>query len=176
MEYYELTELDVSDFKDNYGNTWCDAVFVGIGEPVKWVLKDPDSVKVGEKYYGEIEEKISKAGKAYLKFKRAKPEDSSQQGSYQESPEKQDSINRAVALNNAVAMLSQTGSEFVLGQSDKDTLALADKFYVWLKNKEAVTDSEDNKSARYWKNLHKESETETIKDTAGELFPESEEG
>lgn len=75
MQDYIVEDLRVGDFKDNHGNTWCDVVFKEVGEPVKWVLKDPSKVQVGDSVYGLIEEKESKAGKTYKKFKRGqKPE------------------------------------------------------------------------------------------------------
>src|SRR3990167_2153778 len=72
-EYYELTSFKPSDFKDDYGNTWCDAAFLGHGEPVKWVVKEVGNQKVGEKYYGHIEHKTSKANKPYNRFYADKP-------------------------------------------------------------------------------------------------------
>lgn len=75
MQEYILKDFKVSDFKDDYGNTWCEAIFEDVGEPVKWVLKDPASVTLGVAYYGEIKEMTSKAGKPYNRFYRAKPED-----------------------------------------------------------------------------------------------------
>lgn len=75
MQEYEVTFFEETDFKDNYGNTWCTVGFLGVGEPVKWVLKDPSTVSVGDKVFGEIEIKTSKAGKDYNKFKRAKPDE-----------------------------------------------------------------------------------------------------
>lgn len=72
---YELTSFKVSDFKDDHGNTWCDATFKGFGEPMKWVVKDPSRAEIGKVYYGRIEEKTSKAGRPYNRFyTEAKPE------------------------------------------------------------------------------------------------------
>lgn len=69
---YELTAFDTGKdpYVDGHGNTWCTAVFLGEGEPVKWVVKDPTAIKVGERYYGSIIEQTSKANKTYLRFKR----------------------------------------------------------------------------------------------------------
>lgn len=71
---YELTAFDTGKTPhiDGYGNTWATAVFLGEGEPVKWVVKDPATIKVGQKYYGTITEETSKAGKTYLRFRREK--------------------------------------------------------------------------------------------------------
>lgn len=79
LKEYELTEFKSSDFKDQNGNVWCDAVFLGVGEPVKWVVKDPSKVVVGQKYYGKITDETSKANKPYQRFRREKrPEDQAQ--------------------------------------------------------------------------------------------------
>lgn len=76
---YKLIQLKPGDFQDNHGNTWCDAAFEGVSEPVKWVVKDPRAYTEGESYYGEIKDMTSKAGKAYLRFYRQlKPEDEQQ--------------------------------------------------------------------------------------------------
>lgn len=78
MEEYELVQINPSDFQDPHGNTWCDVAFKGISEPVKWVVKDPRSIKEGESYYGEIKDMTSKAGKPYLRFYRSqRPDDHS---------------------------------------------------------------------------------------------------
>lgn len=69
---YEITEFRKGDFQDNYGNTWCDMVLLGVGEPVRIVVKNPldEQYTVGNKLYGEIKEVTSKAGKAYKRFYR----------------------------------------------------------------------------------------------------------
>ncbi|GAC1499075.1 MAG: hypothetical protein NVS1B10_01420 [Candidatus Saccharimonadales bacterium] len=67
---YNLIFFKAGDFKDDFGNTWCEAAFEGISEPVRWVVKDPSRVVKGQKYYGEIYEATGKkTGKAYLRFK-----------------------------------------------------------------------------------------------------------
>lgn len=78
---YELTAFEAGDFKDQHGNVWGTAVFLGEGEPVKWVVKDPLSIKIGQKYYGSITEEKSKAGKPYLRFRREKVPDGTQNAS-----------------------------------------------------------------------------------------------
>lgn len=135
---YKVTAFKAGDFKDNFGNTWCEAVFEGVGEPVRWVLKDPSKISVGDVVFGHIEEAISKAGKPYNRFKTDKrddyapPKDSK---AWVESDEKQKSIARSVALNNAVAFYS--------GKPDikyTHVLETADKFLEWL------TKSDDEKN------------------------------
>lgn len=75
MQEYELIDLKVSDFEDNFSNKWCEATFKGVSEPVKWVIKDPSTITLNATYWGEIKEMTSKAGKPYNRFYRAKPED-----------------------------------------------------------------------------------------------------
>jgi hypothetical protein len=78
MREYKLIQFKPSDFKDQHGNTWCDVAFEGVSEPVKWVVKDPSKAEVGKSYYGEIEQKTSKAGKPYQRFySKTKPEQDS---------------------------------------------------------------------------------------------------
>lgn len=85
MQEYELIDLKVSDFEDNFSNKWCEATFKGVSEPVKWVIKDPSSVTLGVSYYGEIKGMTSKAGKPYNRFYRAKPEDTPQKATQSQS-------------------------------------------------------------------------------------------
>lgn len=76
VQDYELTWFTAGDFQDPHGNTWCNAAFVGVSEPVRWVVKDPTAKHVGDKYYGKITQETSKAGKPYLRFRQEqKPEE-----------------------------------------------------------------------------------------------------
>jgi len=59
---YEVTWFQPTDFADNHNNYWCNVAFQGVSEPLKWVVKDPTKVKVGDKVFGEIKEQTSKAG------------------------------------------------------------------------------------------------------------------
>jgi hypothetical protein len=131
---YIITSFKPSDFKDNYGNSWCEVAFEGMSEPARWVVKDPSRIKVGDVVYGHIEDATSRAGKPYNRFKIDQREDnqsSPQKAStgYSESPEKQDSIYRSVALNNAAVVYGGV-SKLLIGE----ILQTADKFYLWLKN------------------------------------------
>lgn len=133
---YTLKELRVGDYEDDFGNTWCDAIFAEYGEPVRWVLKEPTGVHEGLKYYGHIEEKTSKANKPYNRFYRDKPEEHaapssvpSAGSSWVESPEKQASIQRSVALQQAVVLAGPLGNA-------EDVLVNADKFYAWLQHED----------------------------------------
>ena len=135
---YELVDLRISDFKDDYGNSWVDAAFQGVSEPVKWVVKDPDTLKVGQKYYGRIDVKTSKAGKTYNRFYKEQKEDTP---GTPENASKEESIHRSVALQQAVA--------YTIGHKlpEKGVTELADTFYDWLVGKvepeEAKLSSED---------------------------------
>ncbi len=151
---YTLKFLEATDFKDNYQNTWCNAAFEGISEPVTWVLKDPSTVKEGEKYYGEIKVTTAKSGRNYLRFKRleqpeggAEPIKNIAKGSaYSEDPDKQTSIYRSVALNCAAAVFQGSG------ESASRILDLADAFDEWL-NKTPQKASEEPKSLKeQWNN------------------------
>lgn len=72
---YELISFEKGDFQDNFGNTWCNAAFKGVSEPVRWVVKDPMSVNLGDVVYGEIKDMTSKAGKPYLRFYKEQREE-----------------------------------------------------------------------------------------------------
>lgn len=77
----KLTLFEKGDYQDPHGNYWCNATFElpdgTIEDHVKWVVKDPMTVKVGESYYGELEEKTSQQGKPYLRFyRKQRPDDS----------------------------------------------------------------------------------------------------
>lgn len=88
MQEYKLLQFEIGDFKDPNGNTWCTAVFEGEGEPVKWVVKQPEKIVEGQSYYGEIVSKESKAGKPYQRFyKKQKPEGG--YSGYSPSPKKE---------------------------------------------------------------------------------------
>lgn len=84
---YKLLKFDPgleNPFKDQNGNLWTTAVFEGIQEEVKWVVKDPSKIQEGNSYYGEVKKATSKAGKDYLRFYREQKPDfqSSQQGTF----------------------------------------------------------------------------------------------
>lgn len=75
---YTVTQFRIGDFQDQHGNTWCDMALLGVGEPVRIVVKDPLSIKADDVLYGEIKEMTSKAGKPYLRFYKAQREDEQQ--------------------------------------------------------------------------------------------------
>jgi hypothetical protein len=128
---YEILDFKKGTFQDNYGNYWCDMALKGFGEPVRIAVKDPTEFHEGMSLYGVVEEKESKAGKSYYRFKREKKEETSASSSPSnnwESPERQDSINRSVALNNANILFQSTAADA------DEVLRIADKYYDWLKN------------------------------------------
>jgi hypothetical protein len=106
---YKLKNFKVGDFQDQHGNTWCDAILEGVGEPVKWVVKDPTKVTVGQSYYGEVKEMTSKAGKPYLRFyKQQKPDQAPQTGGQQTDEyweDRNNSIRAQFAIKTAVELL-----------------------------------------------------------------------
>jgi hypothetical protein len=73
---YTVRSFKKGDYKDNFGNTWCDMVLEeNPSEPVRIVVKDPDNYKDGMKLYGEVKLAKTQAGKAYYRFyKEQQPE------------------------------------------------------------------------------------------------------
>lgn len=108
MQEYEITSIDVGrePFIDQNGNTWVTAVFLGVGEPVKWVVKDPTKFKVGDKVYGSIKEVPTKKdpNKFYQRFYReAKPETHEPNQSDEYWDERNRSIRAQWAIGQAVS-------------------------------------------------------------------------
>lgn len=108
---YELTQFQGSDFKDQNGNTWCTAVFRGVGEPVKWVVKDITKIQVGQSYYGEIKTQQGKSGKDYLRFYREQRPDqnhggNSSGGKREYQPRDDSAIRAQWAIGQAVHMFT----------------------------------------------------------------------
>lgn len=113
---YTLGHFKAGDFKDQNGNTWADASFEGVSEPVKWVVKDVDKIKVGESYYGHFTDETTKNGKPYRRFRREKRPDAPQgtQGSQQSNKpdeaywaDKQAQIRAQWAIGQAVKLFSE---------------------------------------------------------------------
>lgn len=115
---------------DQYG-TWYTVVWTDDAEKIYWQTKTPP--EVGKTYWGWLEK--TSTGKS-IKFKWDKlntpSEDAGspvagikpQNGNWHESPEKQASINRVVALNNAVLLHPNL--------ADDRILETAQTFYDWL--------------------------------------------
>ncbi len=100
--------------------------FAGDANTHLWQAKT--APEEGKKYYGHIE--MAKSGKS-TRFKKDKEPEGIERpagaNTWAESPEKQASINRAVALNNAVLFAPQ-----VKATESADVLSLAQDFYTWL--------------------------------------------
>lgn len=75
---YRVTSFKVTDFTDNYGNSWVNTSLEGHGEPVTMVVKDPSTIEVGKEFYGSIYQATGKSGKQYWRFKRESQEDQKQ--------------------------------------------------------------------------------------------------
>lgn len=99
---YKVVQFKKGDFQDNYGNWWCDMVLEGFGEPVKIVVKDPMQFEDGMTLYGSIEQKTSKAGKQYNRFKREQKPDTEEKEAYWQ--EKNMSIRAQWAIGQAVSV------------------------------------------------------------------------
>jgi hypothetical protein len=113
---YSVLQFKKGDFKDNYGNYWCDMALQGVGEPVRIVVKDPLQFRDGMTLYGTIEEKTSQAGKPYLRFKRLeKPEaeQTSLGGSTKKEWQPRDdmAIRAQWAINGALTLYSTWNKE-----------------------------------------------------------------
>lgn len=110
LKDYKLVSFEKGDFQDFHKNYWCTAVFEGVGEPIKWVVKDPTKVTEGETYYGEIKEETSKAGKSYLRFYKKQAPDaqgaSQGGGSSAYSGERSDGMRQGMCINNAANFIN----------------------------------------------------------------------
>lgn len=134
---YEVVQFKAGTFMDNYQNYWCDMALKGISEPVRIAVKDPTQFHDGMVLYGTIDHAKSKSNKPYLRFKRIEKKEESAPASLatdkaasgwsHENPERQDSINRSVALNDAALVYQGTG---VAAESITE---MADAFYAWLR-------------------------------------------
>ena len=138
-------EYEITDVKA--GNQWASPygdmqsytlVLKGVGEPVVLNKKVPvkQEPKVGETLFGTLEEKTNAKGNVYMKFTAQKPPEATghaQTSNWHESPEKQQSINRAVALNNAVVTSGVTDDV-------AKVLEIADAYFSWLTGEEVKED------------------------------------
>ena len=115
MQDYKLTSFKEGDYKDNYGNAWCDATFEGISEPCKWVVKDPSRITVGATYYGIIADKTSKSGKTYRRFTK-KPKEEVTQKSEVNWDLKDARIQYQWAVGRSLEHFASKGEDYVLGQ------------------------------------------------------------
>lgn len=139
---YEITSIDAGKepFIDQNGNTWITAVFLGFGEPVKWVVKDVSKFKVGDTVYGRIEEVPTKKdpSKTYNRFYReAKPEtsyvpDKEDKPTAEYWDNKQSQIKAQWAIGQAVQLhvaITQNGGEETqsIFETAKEMFAMVDR-------------------------------------------------
>ena len=118
---YKLLQFKVGDFQDQHGNTWATAAFEGVSEPVRWVVKDPSTIKEQESYYGDIKQHESKSGRPYLRFHRAKKED---------RPKRDDSAIRAQwAIGQAVNTLTPLIAK-IAGKADETFISGIDAKFL----------------------------------------------
>lgn len=130
MEYEVVDVKKGNQWSSGYGEMQSYTISLkGVSEPVVLNKKVPvkQEPHVGELLYGSLEEKTNSNGNVYMKFTAEKrPEAQPTGGSnWHESPEKQQSINRAVALNNAVITSGVTDDV-------AKVLEIADAYYTWL--------------------------------------------
>jgi hypothetical protein len=141
MEYKIIDVKQGNQWPSPYGEMQSYTLALeGVGEPVVLNKKVPvkHEPKEGETLYGKLEEKTNQKGNVYMKFTAEKPPEASGQAqgsNWHESPEKQESINRAVALNNAVVSIGVT-------ETAEPVLELADRYFAWLtkSDKEKIED------------------------------------
>jgi hypothetical protein len=109
---YKLRTFDKGDYTDPHGNYWCTATFEGLGEPVKWVVKDPTKVHEGQTVYGEIKEMTSKAGKPYMRFYKQQRPDGEPTGNTPSSErssgykDNSDGMRQGMCINNATQFVN----------------------------------------------------------------------
>lgn len=127
------------------------------GDAETYFLQAKTAPVVGDKLYGHIEQ--SKTGKS-LRFKKDKLEEPqnapySPVTGYAETPDKQNSIYKSVALNNAAILYAQS-------EDKSNVLSKADEFLDWLtsdKPSESVTIEgtvgDVLAPTRPWNELHK---------------------
>ena len=131
MEYEIVDVKKGNQWSSGYGEMQSYTISLkGVSEPVVLNKKVPvkQEPHVGELLYGSLEEKTNQKGNVYMKFsaeKRPEAAGQAQTSNWHESPEKQQSINRAVALNNAVITSGVT-------EDYKTVIAIADIYLTWL--------------------------------------------
>ena len=116
------------EWSNEYGSFRTYSVQVeGNGEPISINRKaDSPAPVVGDEIYGDLTD--SKYGQKFKSVKKPFiPGASPKAGNGWESPERQDSINRAVALNNSVNLYAGTKT------LPETVLLTADTFLEWLK-------------------------------------------
>lgn len=157
---YTVTQFQPSDFRDDHGNTWCDMVLQGIGEPVKIVVKDPNSITTGAVLYGTVKEMTSKAGKQYNRFYREQRPEQAQGGSkYEPRADHHEEIKAQWAIGQAVQMtigFAQVNKE--VNYSERYIEEEAKKLYAMV---ERVKGSSESTSPKAQTNLGEQTVTTT---------------
>jgi len=140
MEYKIIDVKQGNQWESPYGVMQSYTIALeGVSEPVVLNKKCPvkHEPKTGETLFGTLEEKTNAKGNVYMKFTAQKPPEATgqaQSSNWHESPEKQQSINRAVALNNAVLYAP------IEKATVDQTLQVANVFYAWLTDTAEVKD------------------------------------
>jgi len=143
-QIYEVSYFKVGDYKDANGNTWCNVLFKGrANEPLRWVVKDPSTISVGQTVYGHIETKTSQAGKPYQRFYRDQRPDPSQAPTGSSSgsswtPRDDMAIRAQWAIGQAIAYLSPDLSQMT-GSPDSHIEKWAKTFFAMVDRVKAPT-------------------------------------
>lgn len=138
MEYKIIDVKRGSEWSNSFGTFQSyTLVLENYGEPVGLNKKVPVSQEpqVGDILFGNVELKRNKAGNEYASFKAEKRPEGQvipTTSSWSEDPNKQDSIHRSVALNDAALIFQGTG------EPSSIILSMADDFYMWLKGDDKV--------------------------------------
>jgi len=122
MSEFTLTDLRVGDFKDQNGNSWCNATFEEYGEPVTWVIKDPSKISLGTKYSGEIKDWTSSKGKVMPRFYREQagaPSAQSQSSGKSDAYLKDVSNTAIMVYNGSLNYASQAGLNLISDKEDR---------------------------------------------------------
>jgi hypothetical protein len=140
MEYKILSIRRGTEWSNSYGTFQSYSLSLeGFGEPVGLNKKVPvaDEPQVGDVLFGNIETRRNKTGSEYHSFKAEKRPDTvatPATSSWSELPDKQDSIHRSVALNDAAVVFQGTG------ENASVVLFYAEEFYQWLKGTQPLED------------------------------------
>lgn len=140
---YLVKDVKVGDqWSNSYGTFQSIALALeGIGEPVNINRKLNEDgtykeISKGEELFGELEEKTSKNGRPYFKFKTVKPEGQSGGRSYGKSKEELDGLAWGNALTNATQLVVNYGGSIELEEAIERTISTAEQLVEGRKAKE----------------------------------------
>lgn len=147
---YNVKQFEKGDFQDNHGNYWCSMVLEGVGEPVRIVVKDPMQFESGMTLYGDISEETSKAGRQYLRFRRAERPEGERSPTKDKPSEEyweqknatiraQWAIGQAVQLHIAVTAKGNEEAQSIK-ETAKELFAMVDEVSGSQKNQERVAE------------------------------------